>query len=645
MAAPYYENRFVKLLDESSPRAQQPVGPPGSPPVGIQLRPHQLALLARCREFENDVIEIPDMPHVVRGTPTHMRTTVGIIGDKAGAGKSYVIMSMVLEDKRQDVIRREAEGSSDVITLARKVSAVCSLANNRVVLTSHEDVSPYGITILVIPHNLCTQWMDYISKFGGGLVSALVSKKRHLALLRPPIGDLDSLDLIVVTSTFYNDVTAMMRTKQVRRLVFDEADSVSIPNCHSIKATFCWFVTASYQNLLRPRGVNTLDAATNRWQRTTLGITSSGFIKTLFSQLDYSDMNRSTAESLVVRNSNEFVDASITLPDPEITTIVCHAPGVVRMLAGFVDNQIMRHLHAGDVEGALQHINPSNRHTEDNLVNVLLNKLEREAHNCDVHLQMIPSLNFPSQEAREAEVNKISARKDELMSKMRGIKDRITGSDTCSICLNDIENKSIVPCCSNAFCFSCISRWIGTRGTTHGGGRALCPLCKTDVRLDDLLIVRDDGSTSDAIETAEVAPLDAGLDARKDKLDNFEALLRDRCAVPGQNKLLVFSSFDNSFQDITNVLSKVGVRWKYLKGNVSVITNIIREYRTGTLDVLLVNSNHYGSGLNFENTSDLVLWHKSDKNIEHQIIGRAQRSGRTQPLKVWYMVYDTERLE
>jgi hypothetical protein len=637
----YYEGKFIKLLDESSPRVDQPSGPAGSPPVGIQLRPHQLSLLARCREFENDAIEIDHMPHVSAGVKTSMRTTVGIIGDKAGAGKSYVILSMVLEDKRRAALESENENEA-VVSTTKEIPVVCSIAQNRIVLTSHETVSHTGITILVIPHNLCTQWMEYLNVFGGGLVSALVSKTRHLALLRPPLGNLDSLDLIVVTSTFYNEVTYMMHNRQVRRLVFDEADSVAIPNCHTIKAGFCWFATASYQNLLRPRGVGMIDGEMNTWVRTTLGLTSSGFIKTLFTQLDYSSVNRASAEALVVRNRDDFIDASITLPDPVITTVHCLAPRVVRVLAGFVNNQIMQHLNAGDVEGALQHINPNNRQTEESLVSILLQKLESEIHNYTVHLNMVPSLNFPNEEARQAEIVRITLKMDEVRARMNGIRERITSSDTCSICLNDLDNKTVVRCCSNAFCFSCISRWISQRQSM-----ASCPLCNTRISLNDVLVVRDgDGEASSSEPSESSTPpsvLNEGFDARKDKLENFEALLRERCSVPGQNKLLVFSSFDNSFTDIVRVLDKVGIRWKYLKGNVAVISNIVREYRTGTLDVLLVNSQHCGSGSNFENTTDLVVWHKSDKNIEHQIIGRAQRSGRTCPLKLWYMVYDTER--
>ena len=87
---------------------------------------------------------------------------------------------------------------------------------------------------------------------------------------------------------------------------------------------------------------------------------------------------------------------------------------------------------------------------------------------------------------------------------------------------------------------------------------------------------------------------------------------------------------------------RAGIRHRFLKGNHPTVACIEREYRTGTLDVLLVNTSNYGSGLNFENTTDVVMLHKFDTDIEHQVIGRAPRCGRTTPLNVWYLLHDNE---
>lgn len=640
----------MKVLDQHSVRAEQPSSQVslGSPPIGVQLRPHQLALLARCRELERGTLELQNMPEVPRGTVTTMQTRVGIIGDRAGAGKSYVILALIRGEATAEEsggVRGEEEGGGSAPTLV-----VCSLAGNRVVLTTREeDHATTNLTVLVIPHNLCGQWSGYVATFGGGLATASVSRSRHVPALAQE-GALDGLDLIVVTSTFYNDVASLLRGRRIRRLIFDEADSVGIPNCHEIKAGFNWFATASYRNLLHPHGEGTMmsDAGTGyrTFRRTTAGLSSSGFVRTLFSDLCGTATSRAATEALVVRNDDAFIDASIRIPDPIVEIVPCRTPHAIRVLTGYVDRTIMQFLNAGDVESAIQHIDPNNRRSEENVVAVLMGRLEREAQNYDVRLTAAVSLNFASEEARTAEVVRLTARRDDIRNRMAGIQERVKGCDTCCICYEEISNKTVVPCCSNSFCFGCISRWIAQRNATHA--LCSCPLCKARLSVGDLLVVSSASASApesaEEKENADASSSSSGTPTPPflDKLGSLEAILRDRCATPGRSKVLVFSSFDNTFNDITRVLQSTGIRWRYLKGNHAVIAKIEREYRGGELDVLLVNTNHYGSGLNFENTTDVIMWHKFDTDIEHQVIGRAQRSGRTDPLKIWYLKYETE---
>jgi SNF2 family DNA or RNA helicase len=89
-------------------------------------------------------------------------------------------------------------------------------------------------------------------------------------------------------------------------------------------------------------------------------------------------------------------------------------------------------------------------------------------------------------------------------------------------------------------------------------------------------------------------------------------------------------------------LIKSGARFSHLKGNQQHCNSIISKYKGSELDVLLINSKHYGSGLNLENTTDVVLFHKFEDQIEKQVIGRAQRTGRKAPLKVWYFLNELE---
>ena len=75
-------------------------------------------------------------------------------------------------------------------------------------------------------------------------------------------------------------------------------------------------------------------------------------------------------------------------------------------------------------------------------------------------------------------------------------------------------------------------------------------------------------------------------------------------------------------------------------GNIQSIDKTIESYKYGNVDVLMASSLFYGSGLNFENTTDVIILHKSIN--EKQLIGRAQRPGRSKQLRIHKLLYNIE---
>ena len=57
----------------------------------------------------------------------------------------------------------------------------------------------------------------------------------------------------------------------------------------------------------------------------------------------------------------------------------------------------------------------------------------------------------------------------------------------------------------------------------------------------------------------------------------------------------------------------------------------------------MLNAINYGSGLNLQMASDIIIYHELDIELETQVIGRAQRLGRTEPLNVYYLLNDNEK--
>ena len=109
-------------------------------------------------------------------------------------------------------------------------------------------------------------------------------------------------------------------------------------------------------------------------------------------------------------------------------------------------------------------------------------------------------------------------------------------------------------------------------------------------------------------------------------------------------KILIFSEYDNSFESIVKIVNNLQLKYAHLKGNNinSTVESYKCENTASAINVLFMNSRSYGSGLNLENTTDVILFHRFESEIEKQVIGRAQRPGRFEALNVWYLLHENE---
>lgn len=612
-------NTCIDELDATSPRAANPVD------ANIQLKQHQLAILHRCIQFENERIPLSSFAslrqHDVESSSNagdYMRTHIGILGDKVGSGKSYILLALVLANQN-----------------TRQEPTVRTYGCNKVVIWEHDQSRTTPVNLLVIPHNLSNQWEQYIKSFSNKIKYLMVCKNRVIEQLydaNPPV-DLVQYDLIVVTSTFYNRLAHLLNSKSLKlfRAIFDEVDSMNIPGCVQVESEFYWFVTASYGNLLYPRGYSRYDPVLRRHIQNATGLRNAGFVKNLFLGL-FSSVSSDYTRILVVKNQDAFVQASIELPILNNHFIECRTPAAINILNGLVDKNIIDCLNAGDVTSAIQLVNPQNRRTEDNIVALLIERYTKQVKNIQVRIEYTQHYEFDNEAQKQAELDQLTKKSIEMDQKIQSIKERVRDSNVCCICYDQIENKTVVPCCSNSYCFKCISMWLCRVPS--------CPICKASMGMSNLLVVQHMASASTtSLTTSSNADHSHELHRTNDKIKNLENILR---RLPENAKLLIFSSYENSFTNVLVVLQQLNMPYAYLKGNGSQIKSTIDQYKNGNLNVLLINSRNYGSGLNLENTSDIILFHKFDSEIEKQVIGRAHRYGRSHPLNVWYLLYENE---
>jgi hypothetical protein len=114
----------------------------------------------------------------------------------------------------------------------------------------------------------------------------------------------------------------------------------------------------------------------------------------------------------------------------------------------------------------------------------------------------------------------------------------------------------------------------------------------------------------------------------KNKLS--EQMLRDK-----KTKWLFFNDNGNVLIRVQEFLNTIGIKSEMLDGgNQQQIEKTLKNYKEGDVQVLLLNSMIEGAGMNLENTTHLVFMHKTEEKFIQQVIGRAQRYGRTTQLNI-----------
>ena len=328
---------------------------------------------------------------------------------------------------------------------------------------------------------------------------------------------------------------------------------------------------------------------------------------------------------LVLRTSNSFMEQSWRTPPIIENRIICESPISHRIISQFVSAEIQELLHAGDVQGALEKLGVNNT-SQSSLINALCDTREKELDRLEKTLAFKESIDYATPQAKEIAItslkNKIKSLKDQieiLKQRIKNVKDEI-----CAICFEEPNVPTLVMCCSRLFCGACIINCMQRNPS--------CPLCRTAINFKSLQHIDMDAKTpTDATENVLIS----------NKPKKRDALLNLITETKG-GKFLVFNRYDNPFLEIEGLLLEKGIRVTSVRGNKDHISSILKQFERGDIQVLLMNSTEAGAGIDLKSATHIVLMHAMRKEEEKQIIGRAIRLGRIEPLNLVRLLHQEE---
>ena len=460
--------------------------------------------------------------------------------------------------------------------------------------------------------------------------------------------------------------TNSIKSYYFQRVIVDEVDSIKVPAFPYIHSKQIWYISSSINNLIYPYGSRQYNSQTGTYKTISSGISGTGYLKEIlanvFRNTSWSSNNikLDTFRGLfsIVRSNNSFLQNSIQIPDPIINMIECYTPPHLYAIKNAVDKEVLKAFNAGDTQKAIDMLGckgGSEKELVDQITQKLIDKktllLEKitskkaqitndtiRAGNlqillsntdCDALSMSLFDSELTSTKKRTKN-NKLTIKVSmeqisSLEAKISGIKERLGNVEAkkCPICCDSFTDPSITPCCNNVFCIECITMALATN--------SVCPLCREPIQIKDVNIIINslDGCYDQKTPNSEQL---------KGKLENLISLVKSK----SDKRIMIFSEYDATLNLIKDQLESLDIKYSKVKGAGSTIQNIIARFKSGDYQVILLNAKYFGAGLNLQFTDEIIIYHRMSKDLETQVIGRAQRLGRKSPLIINYMCYDNE---
>jgi hypothetical protein len=639
----FFEALYSQELNENSAKATTPEW------LKTSLLLHQQSALAAALRLETAKTNGLTVDAIAgESVGGKLYTSYGILGDRVGSGKSLTALSLVKMPAPSPLYNEYIVRGNAILGDGRDVGLL--RVKDQTTVATGLKLKPLNTSLFIIPHALMGQWEAYVAN--DTTLKCCFVKKRKDAESPTLLETIEQYDALFVSSTMWNSFRTTHHPRNIlwKRVFIDEADSIAITtDWDDINGLFYWFISASWLNLVFAGGAyfNVLSAYTppdetppyviervkklqNNHYLQIPGCRHVNIVRRMCGiSANHSTVaiNAAVSQSarLIVHSSEEYIQTSFTMPTTTTRKIICATPTNIRVLDSFISQEMMERLNAGDVAGALESLG-MNSYTETDIANAVTASIQKELHNAKVTYEYKKTLEYSTeslkQKAIEAQEQKIAS----IESRISAIQERLKRAkeQTCPICYCDLTSPSVTPCCQQLFCFPCLCESLKRV--------ASCPLCRA--RIDDIKEIKVLGNTPAQAQPQEVPKTNQLLN----KNDSFVKFMKENPNA----RVLMFSSYDASFTKLEDSLDAADIKYSMLNGSQARIAKLLREFKAGKYNVLFLNARNMGAGLNIECASHVMLFHRMSSELENQIIGRANRLGRTASLEVVYLIHENE---
>lgn len=648
-----HQHIYDFLLTEADPVCDQPAS------ISLALKKHQLAALERAMVMERnvsflmkdeiDLEEFNEGPepddaieeYDISENVIEVHTNVGVIGDVVGYGKTLIALGIVASTPTRLISKKREYTYTGLNGIHGNNPSYFKMKY----ILPQFDSRPHTIqsTLVVVPRGpVFIQWKESIENHTT-LRMACVDNIIFIRKSMPPstctFGELktffDGFDIVLIKSTtmdrlteYYDCISSHDKRSRIRwaRIMIDEAHN-ELLNTPYFLYDFIWLITSSYPSI--PGQISRLRINKSQCITSTLRATA----------------NDTAMPFMLIKSHKTFIRQSFSLPEPIEFMYLCKTPMYLNAIRPFLTPHVIDLINANDICGAIRALG-GNMQSEEGIVGLVTNDLIRAIHNKEVELGSLVSMDLVPED-REARQGFMRIEIDKLRTKLELLQERVSSIEQrdCAICISPLSDP-IMLTCTHMFCGPCLMNWIKEKSKNEP--QVPCPECRQTIECKNLVaIVKNDrvashaGASTSASASAgtsqqtveHVRPYDYDSLVRAIGRYTKEEMMIHLIKRTPDGKFLLFSRIDSSFRHLIEALRDHNITWAEMKGTTHVMANIQERFRAGEIKVILLNTHHAGSGIDMNMATDIIIYHQLG-TIRTQAIGRAQRVGRTIPLRI-----------
>lgn len=460
------------------------------------------------------------------------------------------------------------------------VKSFNTCGNGHIKIQSEIYFPKISTTLILAATSLIHQWVDELSHTN--LNFATITTRKAALYVEP-----SEYDVLVVSPKMFNLLLSRFTDMAWKRFIYDEPTTVKIPSMSKIVAGFIWLVSATPQDLY----------VVHRSSR-------KNYISSIIGDRIFEYQVRN---AITIKNDDNFVRQSFQMPTTKTIYYECQDI-IYRAVNGLVDLKIIKMIEAGCISDAVQALGGKNT---DNIIELLKK-------NKTIELEEIKSkIIIWGLRGNEEKKIEWQNREKSLLNQIGELEKRFENilSQNCSICYDKVSKPIMEPYCHNIFCGNCLLMWLKDKTT--------CPLCRNTINKNELVYItlpEEDKKETDIKETL-------GMTKKQTILNIINNSEKD-------SRIIIFSDWNATFDIIRDILNSNNIPFIEIKGTTETKTKKLEAFRSGEIKVLFLNSKIDSTGINLQNTTDIILFHKMEDGTKNQIIGRANRIGRTKQLTV-----------